>query len=86
MKVRQRGNNPFVVTKSSDIPGKAVTELLGLIWGDSEMKVKNIAVIMTLNESAIELAAATGVNVIVAHHPIADASNSGGVLLKFYLN
>ena len=50
------------------------------------MEVKKIAVMMTLNESAIELAAATGVNVIVAHHPIADASNSGGVLFKFYLN
>jgi len=81
-----KGNNHFVITKSSNIPGKAVTELPGLIWGDPEMEVKKIAVIMTLNESAIELAAATGVNVIIAHHPIADASNSGGVLLKFYLD
>ena len=81
-----KGNNPFVVTKSSDIPGKAVTELPGLVWGDPEMEVKKIAVMMTLNESAIELAAATGVNVIIAHHPIADAANSGGVLLKFYFN
>ena len=40
---------------------------------------------MTLNESAIELAAATGVNVIIAHHPVADAASSGGVLLKYYL-
>jgi len=79
------GANPFVVTKTSDIPGKAVTEMPGLVWGDPEMPVKKIAVMMTLNESAIELAAATGVNVIVAHHPIADASNSGGVLLKYYL-
>jgi len=79
------GNNRFVITKSSDIPGKAVTELPGLIWGDPDMEVKKIAVMMTLNESAIELAAATGVNVIIAHHPIADASNSGGVLLKIYL-
>ena len=80
------GNNHFVITKSSDIPGKAVTEMPGLIWGDPEMEVKKIAVMMTLNESAIELAAATGVNVIVAHHPIADAANSGGVLLRFYLD
>jgi hypothetical protein len=40
---------------------------------------------MTLNESVIELAAATGVNAIIAHHPIADAASSGGVLLKHYL-
>ena len=78
------GKNPFVVTKSSDIPGKAVTETPGLIWGDPEMEVSKIAVMMTLSESAIELAAATGVNVIVAHHPIADSANSGGVLIKFY--
>jgi len=78
------GNNRFVVTKSSDIPGKSVTEAPGLVWGDPEMEVKKIAVMMTLSESAIELAAATGVNVIVAHHPIADAANSGGVLIKFY--
>lgn len=77
--------NPFVVTKSSNIPGKAVTEMPGLVWGDPGMEVKKIAVMMTLSESAIELAAATGVNVLVAHHPIADAANSGGVLLKFYL-
>lgn len=79
------GINRFVVTKSSDIPGKAITETPGLVWGDPEMEVKKIAVMMTLSESAIELAAATGVNVIVTHHPIADAANSGGVLLKFYL-
>jgi len=80
------GNNRFIITKSSDIPGKTVIELPGLIWGNPEMEVKKIAIIMTLNESAIELAAATGVNVIIAHHPIAEASNSGGVLLKFYLD
>ena len=80
------GKDPFVITKSSDIPGKSITEMPGLIWGDPEMEVKKIAVMMTLNESAIELVAATGVNVIVTHHPIADAANSGGVLLKFYLD
>jgi len=77
--------NPFVVTKSSNIPGKAVVEMPGLVWGDPDMEVKKIAVMMTMTESAIELAAATGVNVMVAHHPIADAANSGGVLLKYYL-
>jgi len=50
------------------------------------MEVKKIAVIMTLTESAIELAAATGVNVIITHHPVADAASSGGVLLKGYLD
>lgn len=75
----------WVVTKSSDIPGKAVVEMPGLIWGDPEMEVKKIAVGMTMTESAIELAAATGVDAIVVHHPIADAANSGGVLIKYYL-
>ena len=80
------GNNPHVVTKTSNIYGKAVIETPGLVWGNLEMVAKKIAVTMTLTESAIELAAATGVNVIVAHHPIADAANSGGVLLKYYLD
>lgn len=78
-------NSRFFVTKDSGI-GKAVRETPGLVWGNPEMEVKKLAVIMTLNESAIELAAATGVNVIIAHHPIADAANSGGVPLKFYLD
>jgi len=38
-----------------------------------------------LTESCIELAGATGVNVIITHHPIADAANSGGVTLENYL-
>ena len=80
------GSNKFVITKSSNIPGKSVIELPGLVWGDREMKVKKIAVMMTLTESAIELAAATGVNVIITHHPVADGASSGGVLLKDYLN
>lgn len=79
------GKNPWVVTKSSNIPGKAVVEMPGLIWGDPEMEVKKVAVMMTMTESAIELAAATGVNALIAHHPIADAANSGGVLIKYYL-
>ncbi|MFZ5753711.1 MAG: Nif3-like dinuclear metal center hexameric protein [Bacillota bacterium] len=80
------GKNPFVVTKTSNIPGKAVTELPGLIWGNPDQEVKKIAVLMTLTESGIELAGATGVDAIVAHHTIADAANSGGVLLKTYLS
>ena len=80
------GKASFVLTKSSNIPGKSITEMPGLIWGDPEMEVKKIAVVMTLSESAIELAAATGVNVIVTHHPVADAASSGGVLLKYYLS
>lgn len=80
------GKNPFVVTKSSNIPGKAVTEIPGLVCGSMEKEVGKIAVIMTLTESAIELAGATGVDAIISHHPVADASNSGGVLLRTYLD
>ncbi|MDT8379826.1 MAG: Nif3-like dinuclear metal center hexameric protein [Desulfotignum sp.] len=80
------GKNPFVVTKSSGIPGKAVTETPGLVWGRPDQELKKVAVMMTLTESAIELAGATGVDAIIAHHPIADASNSGGVLLRTYLD
>ena len=79
------GKNPYVTTKTSGIPGKVVTETPGLVWGDPEMVVRRIAVMTTLTESAIELAAATGVNALVVHHTIADAANSGGVLLKYYL-
>ena len=80
------GGNPFVVTKTSGIPGKAVTELPGLVWGKTEMPVRRLAVLMTLTENDIELAAATGVDCLVAHHPVADAANSGGVTLKNYLD
>jgi hypothetical protein len=80
------GGNRFIVTKTSGIPGKAVTELPGLVWGDMKMPVKRLAVMMTLTESAIELAGATGVDCIVAHHPVAEAANMGGVLAKDYLN
>jgi hypothetical protein len=78
--------NPFVVMKSSNIPGKDVIEIPGLVYGDPEKEVKKIAVLMTLTESAIELAGATCVDVIIAHHPVADAANSGGVTLKSYLS
>ncbi|MCL2228361.1 MAG: Nif3-like dinuclear metal center hexameric protein [Firmicutes bacterium] len=82
----KEANERFFVRKTSGIKGKSVLENPGLVWGDPEMKVDKIAVMMTLNESAIELAAATGVQAIVAHHPIADAANSGGVPLKTYLD
>ncbi|MDX9871234.1 MAG: Nif3-like dinuclear metal center hexameric protein [Clostridia bacterium] len=78
------GKNPYALTRSSHIPGKAVTEMPGLVYGDLNMEIKKIAVMMTLTESAIELAAATGVNILVVHHPVADAANSGGTLIKTY--
>lgn len=77
--------NPFVVIKSSNIPGKEVIEIPGLVFGDPDQPVKKLAVLMTLTETAIELAGATGVDAIVAHHPIADAASCGGVTLKNYL-
>lgn len=80
------GGNHFVTIKTSHIPGKSVMELPGLVWGDPEMEVHTIAVMMTLTENAIELAGATGVDALVVHHPIAEGSNSGGVTLKNYLN
>lgn len=79
------GKNPFALTRSSDIPGKAVVEMPGLIWGRMDMEIKKVAVMMTMTESAIELAASTGVDALVAHHPVADAANTGGTLLKTYL-
>jgi len=80
------GNSPFVVVKTSNIPGKAVTEIPGLVYGDYSKAVKKIAVMMTLTESQIELAGAMDIDAIVAHHPVADAANSGGVTLKSYLD
>ncbi len=79
------GLKPHVMIKSSNIPGKSCMEIPGLVCGDPELEIKRIAVCMTLTEAHIELAGATGVQAIVAHHPICDASNSGGVLLKTYL-
>lgn len=80
------GNSPFVVVKTSNIPGKAVTEIPGLVYGHYEKEVKKIAVMMTLTESQIELAGALDIDAIVCHHPVADAANSGGVTLKSYLD
>ena len=79
------GENPFVMLKTSNIPGKEVMEMPGLVFGRLEKPVRKLAVLMTMTESAIELATATGVDALVAHHPIADAANSGGVTLKNYL-
>lgn len=81
-----RCSSPFVVTKSSDIPGKAVTETPGLVFGNPEAPVKRLGVSMTLTESQLELACALRIDAVVCHHPIADAANSGGVPLKTYLS
>lgn len=78
------GANPFVVTKTSGIPGKAIVELPGLVWGKLDQPVKKIGVLMTLTESAIELAGATGVDALISHHPIGEGSNTGGVIAKYY--
>lgn len=83
---RTETEHPFSIWKDSGIRGKKVLESPGLVWGDPSRPVKKLAVAMTLSEHDIELAAATGVDAIVAHHPIADAASSGGVTLKNYLN
>ncbi len=79
------GTHKFVIRKSSDIPGKACLETPGLVCGDPEAEVGKIAVTMTLTECNIELAGATGVDAIVAHHPVAEAANTGGVPMRTYL-
>ncbi|KAB7705605.1 NGG1p interacting factor NIF3 [Bacillus aerolatus] len=81
-----RGDHPFVIMKSSNLPGKEVIETPGLVYGDLGREVKKVAVAMTMTEGSIELAGATGVDAIIAHHPIAEAANSGGVTLKNYLD
>jgi hypothetical protein len=77
--------HPFVVTKSSHIPGKAICEIPGLVCGQPDRAVSKLAVSMTLTESQIELAGATGVDAIVCHHPVADAASCGGVPLRGYV-
>ena len=77
--------NPFVVVKTSHLPGKAVLETPGLVCGDPKQEVRKLAVSMTLTESQIELAGGTGVDAIVAHHPVADAASCGGVPLRGYV-
>ncbi|MFD1706537.1 Nif3-like dinuclear metal center hexameric protein [Siminovitchia sediminis] len=78
--------HPFVIKKSSGLPGKEIMETPGLVYGDRNREVKKLAVTMTMTEGSIELAGATGVDAIIAHHPIAEAANSGGVTLKNYLD
>lgn len=80
------GRNPWAITKDSGIAGKAVTELPGLVWGREAKVVRRLAVAMTVTEHHLELAQATGVDAIVAHHPLADAASSGGVSLADYLS
>ena len=60
-------------------------ETPGLVCGDLDATVRKIAVTMTLTECNLELAGATGVDAIVAHHPIMEAANSGGVTMRDYL-
>ena len=74
--------NPFVVVKTSHLPGKAVLETPGLVCGNPKQEIRKLAVSMTLTESQIELAGATGYDAIVCHHPVADAASSGGVPLR----
>ncbi|WP_019122329.1 Nif3-like dinuclear metal center hexameric protein [Brevibacillus massiliensis] len=79
------GTNPYVVMKTSNIPGKNVLEIPGLIFGSKHKPVRRIGVGMTLTESMIEMASAMRLDLIVVHHPVADAANSGGVPFADYL-
>ncbi|MDF2960454.1 MAG: NGG1p interacting factor 3 protein [Paenibacillus sp.] len=79
------GANPYVVMKTSNIPGKSVIEIPGLIFGDKHKRVSRIGVGMTLTESVIELASAMKLDLIIVHHPVADAASSGGVPFADYL-
>ncbi|MEH7304087.1 Nif3-like dinuclear metal center hexameric protein [Neobacillus drentensis] len=80
-----KGSNPFVLTKTSNIPGKSVIEIPGLVYGDMNAPVKKIGVAMTMTECGIELASGMGLDLLVVHHPVADAANSGGVPFAQYL-
>jgi putative NIF3 family GTP cyclohydrolase 1 type 2 len=79
-------NNACVVTKTSHIPGKAVTELPGLVVGRLDDAVGKVGLVMSLTENFIELAGALEIDVLIVHHPVADAASSGGVLLRDYLD
>lgn len=78
-------DNPWHVTKSSGLPGKSVLETPGLVLGSEDDPVRRIAVAMSITEHDIELGRAMGIDLIVAHHPIADAASSGGVAMVDYL-
>lgn len=79
------GSNPYVVTKTSNIPGKGIIEIPGLVFGDKRKPVRRIGVGMTLTESVIELASAMRLDLLIVHHPVADAASSGGVPFADYL-
>jgi hypothetical protein len=79
------GKNAYVVMKTSNIPGKSVMEIPGLVYGDAATPVRKMGVAMTLTESVIELASALELDVLVVHHPVAEAANSGGVPFAHYL-
>ncbi|WP_018132757.1 Nif3-like dinuclear metal center hexameric protein [Effusibacillus pohliae] len=78
-------SNPYVVTKTSHIPGKSVIEIPGLVFGNMEKTITKLGVVMTMTESVIELASAMGIELLVVHHPVAEAANSGGVPFTNYL-
>lgn len=78
--------NAWRVTKDSGIAGKAVTELPGLVVGSPSAPARRVAVTMTLTEHTIELARAAEIDVVIAHHPVADAASAGGVELAHYVN
>lgn len=79
------GGNPYVVMKNSNIPGKSVMEIPGLVFGDKKKLVQRIGVGMTLTETMIELASGMQLDLLVVHHPVADAASSGGVPFADYL-
>ncbi|WP_314000639.1 Nif3-like dinuclear metal center hexameric protein [uncultured Paenibacillus sp.] len=79
------GTNPYVVMKTSNIPGKSVMEIPGIVFGDARKPVRRIGVGMTLTESMIELASGMNLDLLVVHHPVADAASSGGVPFADYL-
>ncbi|RUS45197.1 Nif3-like dinuclear metal center hexameric protein [Cohnella sp. AR92] len=79
------GAYPYVVMKSSNIPGKSVLEIPGLVFGDANQTVKRIGIGMTLTESMIELASGMELDLLIVHHPVADAASSGGVPFLQYL-
>jgi hypothetical protein len=79
------GNHPYVITKTSNIPGKSIIEIPGLIFGSVDKQICKVGVAMTLTESVIELASSMGIELLVVHHPVAEAASSGGVPFAHYL-
>lgn len=82
----EAGGNPFIVRKDSGVPGKSVLEIPGLVWGNPDAPVRRLGIAMSMTEVTIELAHARGVDLIVAHHPVADGASSGGALMGDYLS